>query len=240
MRTLIPLFTAMTLFAAPPPETRKDTTVDVLHGVSVPDPYRWLEDQESPETRAWLQGQIAYTRSFVDAVPQRAGIVKRLTELMRVESQDVSHVGENFFFMKRTPEQDQAVLLVRRGEKGKDEVLIDPNAWGGSKSITVMDVSSDGKKLAYGIRKGGEDELEVHFLEVAGKKEFGDVLPRARFFSVNLLPGEKGAIFATASKDGPRLYEQTFGQAPRLILAGIWGRATCCSRSCRRTGSICC
>ena len=225
MRTLITPFFVMTLFAAPPPETRKDTTVDVLHGVSVPDPYRWLEDQQSPETRAWLQGQNAYTRSFVDAVPQRAAIVKRLTELMRVESQDVSHVGENFFFMKRTPEQDQAVLLVRRGEKGKDEVLIDPNGWGGSKSITVMDVSSDGKKLAYGIRKGGEDELEVHFLEVGTKKEFGDVLPRARFFSVNLLPGEKGVVFATGTKDGPRLYEQTFGQAPRLIFGGELGQS---------------
>jgi prolyl oligopeptidase len=225
MRTLIPFLAAMTLFAAPPPETRKDTTVDVLHGVSVPDPYRWLEDQQSPETRAWLQGQIGYTRAFVDAVPQRAAIVKRLTELMRVESQEVSHVGENFFFVKRSPEQDQSVLLVRRGATGKDEVLIDPNAWGGSKSITVMDYSPDGKRLAYGIRKGGEDELEVHFLEVAGKKEFGDVLPRARFFSVNLLPGAKGAIFAIATKDGPRLYEQTFGQAPQLIFGGDLGQS---------------
>ena len=78
MRTLITPFFVMTLFAAPPPETRKDTTVDVLHGVSVPDPYRWLEDQQSPETRAWLQGLIGYTRSVVDAVPQRAAMVTRI------------------------------------------------------------------------------------------------------------------------------------------------------------------
>ncbi|MFN0106389.1 MAG: prolyl oligopeptidase family serine peptidase [Bryobacteraceae bacterium] len=207
----------MTLFAAPPPDTRKDSTVDILHGVSVPDPYRWLEDQNSPETRAWLKTQMDYTKSFVNAVPQRPTIVKRLTELMRVESQEVSHVGGYFFFMKRTPEQDQAVLLVRRGVNGKDEVLIDPNQWGGSKSIRVQDHSADGKLLAYGIRKGGEDELETHFLNVETKQEFGDVLPRGRYLSVNLLPDGKGVIFSRASKDGPRLYERIFGQDSKIV-----------------------
>jgi prolyl oligopeptidase len=217
MRTLIPFFTAMSLIAAPPPATRKDTTVDVLHGVKVPDPYRWLEDQESPETRAWLKEQIGYTRSVLDAVPRRAGIVKRLTELMRVESQEVSHAGAYYFLVKRTPEQDQAVILVRKGETGKDEVLIDPNPWGGSKSVSILTHGDGGKLLAYGIRKGGEDEVEVHFLNVETRKEFGDVLPRARYHAVNILPGGAGVIFATATKEGPRLYEQTFGQAPKLI-----------------------
>ena len=217
MRTLIAAFSTMTLLAAPPPETRKADTVDVLHGVSIPDPYRWLEDQDSPETRAWLKTQTDYTKSFVDAVPQRPAIVKRLTELMRVESQEVSHAGGYFFFMKRTPEQDQPVLLVRRGATGKDEVLIDPNTWGGSKSITVMEQSPDGRLLAYGIRKGGEDEVEVHFLNVETKKEFGDVLPRSRYASINFLPGAKSVLFSIAAKEGPRLYEQTFGRQPKLI-----------------------
>lgn len=225
MRTLIPFLAAMTLIAAPPPETRKDTTVDVLHGVSVPDPYRWLEDQQSPETRAWLKAQIDYTHAFVNAAPQRPAIVKRLTELMRVETQEVNHVGGRFFFVRRTPEQDQAVLLTRLGEKGKEEVLIDPNAWGGSKSISVMDHSGDGKLLAYGIRKGGEDELEVHFLNVETKKEFGDVLPRGRYFNASLLPGAKGVIFAQATEAGPRLFEQTFGSAPKLIFGGELGKS---------------
>lgn len=217
MRTLIAALSTMTLLSAPPPETRKDTTVDVLHGVSVPDPYRWLEDQQSPETRAWLKAQMDYTKSFVNAVPRRPAIVKRLTELMRVESLGVSHVGNYFFFMKRTPEQDQAVLLVRKGEKGNDEVLIDPNPWGGSKSISVQDHSTDGRLLAYGIRQGGEDEVEVHFLDAETKREFGDVLPRGRYLSVNLLPGAKGVMFCRATKDGPRLFEQTFGEQPKVI-----------------------
>ncbi|MBI2686894.1 MAG: S9 family peptidase [Acidobacteria bacterium] len=207
----------MTLAAAPPPESRKEGTVDVLHGVSVPDPYRWLEDQDSPETRAWLKAQIEYTNSFVHSVPRRPAIVKRLTELMRVESVEVSHTGGYFFFLKRTPEQDQAVLIARHGEKGKDEVLIDPNAWGGSKSISLMDHSPDGKLLAYGIRKGGEDEVEVHFLNIETKKEFGEVLPRARFLGVSILPAGKGVIYSQATKDGPRLYENIFGQQPKLI-----------------------
>jgi len=217
MRTLITVFLTMTILAAPPPETRKDDTVDILHGVSVPDPYRWLEDQTSPETRAWLKAQMDYTRSFVDAVPQRPAIVKRLTELMRVESQDVFHAGDYFFFMKRTPEQDQAVLLVRHGIDGKDEVLIDPNVWGGSKSISVQRTSADGKLLAYGIRKGGEDEVEVHFLNVETKREFGDVLPRNRYMGINIMPDAKGVIFTEAAKAGPRLYEKKFGQQPKVI-----------------------
>lgn len=217
MRTLIAALSAMTLFSAPPPETRKAKTVDILHGVSVPDPYRWLEDQNSPETRAWLKAQMDHTAAFVNAVPQRPAIVKRLTELMRVESLRVIHAGDNFFFVKRSPEQDQAVLLVRRGAAAKDEVLIDPNTWGGSKSIAPLDLSPDGKLLAYGIRKGGEDEVEVHFLNVHSKQEFGDVLPRARYSSISILPNAKGAIFAQATKEGPRLYEQTFGQKPKLI-----------------------
>ena len=217
MRPLIAALSTMTLLAALPPETRKADTVDVIHGVSIPDPYRWLEDQNSPETRAWLKMQMDYAASFFNAVPQRPAIVKRLTELMRVESQDVLHAGGYFFFTKRTPEQDQAVLLVRRGAAGKDEVLIDPNLWGGSKSVTFQTLSADGKLLAYGIRKGGEDDLEIHFLNVETKQEFGDVLPRARYFSVNLLPGAKGVLFSTATKDGPRLYERTFGHQPKLI-----------------------
>lgn len=217
MKTLLPIAAAMSLMATPPPETRKDTTVDVVHGVRIPDPYRWLEDQQSPETREWLRAQMAYTRGVLDAVPQRAAIVKRVTELMRVESQEVFHAGEYFYFLKRTPEQDQAVLLVRKGEKGKDRVLLDPNPWGGSKSVAVRSTTTNGQQLAYGIRKGGEDELEIHFLDVEKGKEFGDVLPRGRYHSVQLLPDLSGVIYAQATAEGPRLYEKQFGREAKLL-----------------------
>jgi prolyl oligopeptidase len=217
MRLPIALLAAMPLFSAGHPETRKDSTVDVLHGVSLPDPYRWLEDQNSPETRAWLDSQIAHTKSFVNAVPRRTAIAKRLSELMRVESVEVSHMGGYFFFLKRAPEQDQPVLLVRKGEKANDEVLIDPNAWGGSKSVSILDHSADGKLLAYGIRKGGEDEVEVHFLNIETRQEFGDVLPRARYLSVDILPDAAGVLFAQATDKGPRLFEQRFGGDPKVI-----------------------
>lgn len=222
IRTLT-LFLSMSIIAAPPPPTRKDATVDRIHGVEVPDPYRWLEDQDSPETRAWLKAQIAYTESYLSKVSRRPAIVKRLTELMRVSTMDVTHAGKHFFLTERTPDQDQAVLRVRSDGETEARVLVDPNPWGGSKSISLLDTGGDGERIAYGIRKGGEDEVEIHFLEVASGKEFGDVLPRARYLTVELLPEGNGVVYTLATAAGPRLYERLFGGAAREIFGAELG-----------------
>jgi len=97
-----------------PPPTRRDSTQEVLHGVTVTDPYRWLEDQNSPETRAWIDAQNAYTRKLLDAWPGRPALEKRLTELQKVESTH-SPVERNgrFFYRKRMADQEQYVIHLR-------------------------------------------------------------------------------------------------------------------------------
>lgn len=111
-----------------PPPTRRDNVQETLHGVTISDPYRWLEDQNSPETRAWITQQNEYTHTLLDAWPGRARLEKRQVELRKVE-----HIGApmerhgRLFYQKRAPDQEQFVIYTRQGDSGKEEMLIDPN-----------------------------------------------------------------------------------------------------------------
>ena len=112
------------------PPARKADVVDTYHGVRVEDPYRWLEDADSPETAAWVDAQNALTRSVLDG-PVRDGLVKRLTDLYDYPRTGVPiKRGDRYFFMHNTGLQDQPVLYVQDGVDGDPRVLIDPNAMG--------------------------------------------------------------------------------------------------------------
>src|SRR5439155_13262155 len=162
-----------------PPPTRRDDVVDVLHGVRVPDPYRWLEDQKSPETRAWIDAQNAYTKSLLNQVVGRDHISDRLTQLIKTDYiQAPIERNGRYFFRERHADQDQFAILLRQGVSGKDEVLIDPNPISPDHSVSVaaLDASEDGSVLAYGQRKGGADEMEIHLLDVDTRKDLSDRL----------------------------------------------------------------
>src|SRR5438477_10191071 len=160
--------------AAPAPKTRTDDVIDTVHGVTIHDPYRWLEDQQSPETRAWIDTQNAYTRSVLDPLPGRAAIAKRLEELLKTDrfGTPVMRRGR-YFFMRRLAGQNQYTICLRSGLQGTDEVLIDPNKSGGDQttSVNIVDVSEDGTWLLYATRQGGEDEVSVTILDVDARKE---------------------------------------------------------------------
>src|SRR5690242_13200087 len=103
--------------------TRKDDVRETLHGVEVCDPYRWLEDQTSPETRAWIDAQNRHTRALLDPLPERAELTERLAQLMKVESvETVMPVGGRVYYRRRRPDQDQYVLCLRDERTGRDEV----------------------------------------------------------------------------------------------------------------------
>ena len=137
-----------------PPPTHKDDTVETIHGVSIADPYRWLEDQNNPETRSWIDAQDRCTDAMLDSLPGRTQISKRLTELMKVDSFDLPmERNGSYFFMKRRSDQDLFVIYQRRGLEGGDEVLVDPHPMSvdHSTSVGLMDVSHDGSLAAYNI-----------------------------------------------------------------------------------------
>ena len=202
---------------ARPPATRSEEVKDAYGATTVADPYRWLEDQKSPETRAWIDEQNKYSESFLRAFPRRDAIKKRITELLKIETIGVPQEhGGRYFFTKRLADQDLPVLYVRKGRDGKDEVLLDPHPLSPdhTTSISLLDVTEDGNLIAYGTRQGGEDELTVRFLDVNTRKELPDVLPRARYQGVVLQNDHSGVFFSRQEKEGPRVFHHLLGSGP--------------------------
>src|SRR5216684_1806706 len=142
-----------------PPPTPVEPVTEVLHGVEITDPYRWLEDQNSARTRQWIEEQTAYTRAYLDAIPGRDRIRNRVEELLTGKDviSDPWNVGDRYFFMKRQEGGEQPVIVVRDGLLGEDKVLVDPavRATGTSTAVAIAAVSQDGRFLAYSVRQGG-------------------------------------------------------------------------------------
>ena len=199
-----------------PPETRKDDVVDTLHGVKIADPYRWLEDQNSAETRAWIEAQDACTRAVLDGVPGRAKITARLSQLMKVDSVNppIERNGV-YVFARRRADQELFVLYVRRGREEADEVLVDPHPMSAdhSTNVVLLDLSHDGSLAAYGVRAGGQDETEIHFIDTATRKELGDVLPRAMYESVAIEPSKRGVFYSVLKPTGGQVFHHVMGTA---------------------------
>jgi prolyl oligopeptidase len=198
------------------PVTERRDVTEVLHGLTVTDSYRWLEDQESARTRKWIDAQNAYTRAVLDRWPGRGGIEKRITQLTKVEViRAPNECAGRFFFSRRAADQEQAVIYMRVGENGANQVLIDPNPLSPdhSTNVQVADVSKDGKILAYLLRQGGKDESELHFYDVDGQHDLPDRLPPATYFEVKFLPDGSGLYYSTMSEDGPRVRFHRIGKA---------------------------
>ncbi|MGB9606645.1 MAG: hypothetical protein ACPL88_12285, partial [Bryobacteraceae bacterium] len=217
------LWLALLLVQAPPP-TRTDNVRELLHGVEVLDPYRWLEDRASPETQAWIEAQNRYSRPLLESLPERSAIERRLLELMRTDAVQTPFArAGRYFFLRKGAAQEQFVLYMREGLRGRDQALVDPHPWSAdhTASIQLMDVSEDAAWLAYGVRRGGEDEVEVRFFDVQAMRDLPFSLPRARYYSVALRPARRGLYYSRYTPEGPRVYtreatggseRETFGQ----------------------------
>lgn len=211
------------------PTTQRDNVKDVLHGVELADPYRWLEDQQSPQTRAWIDAQNAHTASVLDKLPGRRELAKRLTALLEVDTISTPVVrGDRYFFTRRAAGQDLPAIYFRQGPDGEDQVLVDPHELSPdhTTSVVLLDIAEDGTLLAYGIRRGGEDELAVRFLDIETRRDLTDKLPTARYFSIALKADNGGLFYARHDDDGPRIYEHTFGQPvaeDRLVFGEGYG-----------------
>jgi prolyl oligopeptidase len=218
--TLLLSFNLFPCFAQehkPMPVTRVENVTETLHGVTITDPYRWLEDQNSPDTRAWINAQNDYTASTLGSLPIRASIRARLTQLLKIDTIGTPFArGGRYFLAKRRADQNQSVIYVRNGLAGKDEVLLDPNPMSAdqSTSVQIEDVSADGKLLVYGVREGGEDEVTIKLLDVDTRKELGDRLPKGRI-GVSLKPDKTGFYYSRFTNNvGGRIYYHAMGTDP--------------------------
>ncbi|HEX6736861.1 MAG TPA: prolyl oligopeptidase family serine peptidase [Vicinamibacteria bacterium] len=214
---------------APAPETRRADVRETLHGVEVVDPYRWLEDQQSPETRAWIDAQNAHTQALLGHRPDRAALSRRLGELLKVETRGIpSQYGGRYFFTKRAADQDLFVLYVRRGAGGADEVLLDPHRLSADHrtSVNLMEVSEDGTRVVYGVRQGGEDEVTVKLLDVDTRQDVGEALPKARYSGVALSADKSILYYSRLTPQGPRVFRHALGTDPagdKEIFGGGYG-----------------
>ena len=198
----------------PPPATRRDDVKEVVQGVEITDPYRWLEDQDSAETRAWIDAQNRYTHAILDSWPGREALQRRLTELMKIESiGPPQERNGRYFYAKRLPDQDLFVSYVKKGPEGKEEVLIDPHPLSPdhTTSAAISEISQDGTLVAWEIRRGGEDEVALKFRSVDTLRDLPDELPKARYFGGALKPDKSGFYYARMNAEGPRVYYHTLG-----------------------------
>jgi prolyl oligopeptidase len=198
-----------------PPPSKIQEIKDILHGVEIIDRYRWLEDQNSPETRAWIKAQNEYTEAMLGPLKERDYLRQRLGQLLKIDTISTpQEAGGRYFFTKRLAQQDLSIIYMRDGVRGKDEVLIDPHPLSADKTVSVglVDVAEDGKVLAYSVRNGGEDEIVVKFLDIDKRQDLPDQLPRARYFGVSIKPDRSGAYYTRFEKQGPRVYYHVMGK----------------------------
>jgi prolyl oligopeptidase len=173
--------------------------VEVLHGVEVADPYRWLEDGASAETRAWVEVQNAATRAVLGSIPGREQLHARLDQLFTTGSVGTPVVrGTRYFYQRRDGRLDQPLLVVRDGDAGAERTIVDPNTLSAS-GIVALDwwyPSRDGRLLAYGTSEGGTELSTLHVLDVERRLALEtERIPYTRAASLAWLPDSSGFYY---------------------------------------------
>ncbi len=161
------------------PVTKRIDHIDDYHGTKVADPYRWLEEdvRKSPEVAEWVAEQNKLTFAYLHTIPQREAIHKRLTELWNYERYSAPFkTGGRYFYTKNDGLQNQSVLYTLDSLDGESRVLLDPNKWSkdGTIALSEMEVSDDGKYLAYAVAEAGSDWKTWHVLDVATGRVLSD------------------------------------------------------------------
>ena len=180
------------------PPSRSTPLIEMLHGVEVSDPYRWLEVDPSAETVEWTRQQNALTEAYLAACPGREKIRARLAELLAIGAISVpSPARGRYFYQLREKGQNQPVLLVRDGLAGSDRVLIDPNTLNdqGTTALDWFYPSDDGALLAYGLSENGSEESVLHVMDVATGQLLADRIPDTRAADLAWLPDNSGFYY---------------------------------------------
>ena len=181
------------------PATRTTNQVDVYHGVTVADPYRWLEDDNSPETKSWVEAQNKVTFDFLKKIPQRDAIRKRMTKLWNFERYSVPFKeGSRYFFSRNDGLQNQSVLYTLPSLAAKPRALLDPNTFSkdGTVSLAGIVVSHDGNLLAYGVSDAGSDWEIWKVRDVRTGRDTSDVVRWIKASGVSWLKSGSGFFYS--------------------------------------------
>jgi prolyl oligopeptidase len=181
------------------PVARKGDQTDDYHGVKVADPYRWLEDLDSAETRAWVEAENKLTFRFLESIPARTAIKDRLTKLWNYEKYGIPfREGNRYFYTRNTGLQNQAVLYTVTSLDAPSQMVLDPNTLSadGTVALSGMQVSPDGKLLAYSLSASGSDWQEWKVRDVATSKDLSDDLKWVKFSGVSWTRDGKGFYYS--------------------------------------------
>jgi prolyl oligopeptidase len=215
-----------------PPFSPVVPVTEILHGVPVTDPYRWLEDQDSPRTRAWIDEQTQYARSYLDSISGRDQIRHRIREFLAVETHDsFLKSGNRYVFRKRLPNQEQPCVYVREGLDGQDQLLIDPleRGTGPHTAVKPLRVSPDGRVLLYEVKQGGERTGTFEFIEMQTQQVLPDSLPRGylrgfafapdgnSFYYIHQGAGSKRSLYQAAYR---HLFGTSLAEDREIFAAG--------------------
>ncbi len=182
------------------PRTVRCDHVDDYHGTKVPDPYRWLEDPNSPETCAWVESQNAVTKPFLQGLPHYRAIKQRLTKLWDHERRGLPwQEGERFFWYHNSGLQNQSVLYTANDvQSANPRALLDPNILSedGTVALNAASVSEDGNLLAYAISKSGSDWQEWRVRNVTTGEDLPDVVQWSKFSGASWTKDNKGFLYS--------------------------------------------
>ncbi|HLE57374.1 MAG TPA: S9 family peptidase, partial [Rhodothermia bacterium] len=179
------------------PVAVKATQIDDYHGVKVSDPYRWLEDPDSPQTKTWVDAENVVTFGYLGAIPERVAIRNRLSQMWNYARFDApSKSGGRYFQFQNTGLQNQSVLFVRYGN-GPWRVLLDPNTLSsdGTVALNASEPSPDGRYLAYATTTSGSDWQEIHVRDVDARRDLADQLKWAKFSGISWTKDNKGFFY---------------------------------------------
>ena len=181
------------------PPTAKEVVVDVYHGTQVPDPYRWLEDDNAPKTRDWVKAQNAVTFAHLASIPERTAISNRLTQLWNFERWSApSKHGDRFVVSRNNGLQNQSVLYSMSALDGEMKELLDPNRLSsdGTVALSGADVSDDGRRLAYGLSRSGSDWQEWRVRDIDSSKDLPDIVQWVKFSSASWTKNGSGFFYS--------------------------------------------
>ncbi len=218
------------------PVSEAKAVAEAIQGVTITDPYRWLEDQNSPETREWINRENAYTDAVLANLPDRARFAQRIESLLNTDQMSFPIVRNGrYFFTKRPAGQELFSIYMRESANGPDILLIDPAPMNPkhTTNVGIEAVSDDGKTLSYYVRQGGADETEVRFYDADGRRDLGLPLNTARYFGVSLTPDGRTIYFTRYTTKQQHVYRRAvtggdeqplFGEgygADKLVSSGI-------------------